>query len=252
MQQEESNIRTNSTFLVKAKNLLLAIAGLMIALGSWNDTKDLVINMYEEGISRFTNEVEYNRLNKLRIGFTEQYTDDILGAPQVIKPSKIDSDVQFYYYSNNKFLLITFIKGQRLSGFTVIAKQDDFLAPVVYINKDLNTSPINDYLPTQDNIITNIGSIEYFAETYELSRDLMFYNLLLGHVNYGLDASPYSQSIIEVNHKLDFGEDFDVTNVTFSPALIPNFYAISDLSNEIMIESLLSHYEMSALFGKEE
>tara|TARA_R110001583_G_scaffold18604_4_gene73854 strand:+ start:1886 stop:2647 length:762 start_codon:yes stop_codon:yes gene_type:complete len=251
MQQEDTNIsvNNNSTILVKIKNISFTVVLIMLSLGQWNDTKEAVVSAYEEVISRFTNEIEYKRINKLRIGLTEQYTEEILGAPQVIKPSKLANDVQYYYYNTDKFLLVTFIKSQRLSGFTVISKKSDFLAPIVYINKQLNSSPINEYLPTQDTILTNIGSLEYFSESYELSRNLMFYNFLLGNVNYSNRATIYSPSIIDVNHKLNSVENFDYSSISFPSPLVPNFYSITELSNDIMLESLLSNYEMNALFS---
>lgn len=251
MQQEDTNSRTknDTTMLVKLKNISFTVVLVMLSLGQWNDTKEAVVTAYEEVISRFTNEIEYNRINKLRIGLTEQYTEEILGSPQVIKPSHIETDLKYYYYDSSKFVLVTFIKDHRLYGFTVISKKSDFLAPLVYIKKQLNSAPISEYLPTQDAILTNIGSLEYFSETYELSRHLMFYNLLLGHVNYSHSESQYSQTIIEVNEKLNTVEDFDFSTISFPSPLVPNFYSITELSNEVMLESLLSNYEMNALFG---
>lgn len=251
MQQSDTDtpVSNNSTLLVKIKNISFTVVLIMLSLGQWNDTKEAVVSVYEEVISRFTNEIEYKRISKLRIGLTERYTEQILGAPQVIKPSKLDDDLQYYYYNSDKFLLVTFIKKQRLSGFTVFSKKADFLAPIAYINKQLNTLDIKQYLPSQESILTNVGSLEYFSESYELSRNLMFYNLLLGHVNYSNAPTPYSQTIIDVNHMLNSVEEFDFSSVTFSSPLIPNFYSITELSNEIMQESLLSNYEMSALFN---
>lgn len=251
MQCEDTNTSSNvgTKKIVKLKNIAFTVVLVMLSLGQWNDTKVALVDAYEEVITRFTNEIEYKRINKLRIGLTAKYTEEILGSAQVIKPSNLINDLKYYYYNSSKFVVVTFIQSKRLVGFTVISKKTDFFAPLVYINKQLNNLPIEQYLPTQDSILTNIGSLEYFSESYELSRDLMFYNLLLGHVNYGNLASQYSQTIIDVNHQLDTVEDFDLTSVSFPLPLIPNFYSITELSNEVMQESLLSNYEMNALFG---
>ena len=251
MDCEEINLETknDSKILIKLKSIALTTVLVMLSLGAWNDTKQALVDGYEIVISHFTNEIEYKRINKLRIGLTAQYTKEILGSAQVIKPSHIVKGLKYFYYDSNKFVIATFIKDQRLTGFTVISKNPEFYAPLVYISKQLNNGPINEYLPTQDTILTNTGSLEYFAESYELSRDLMFYNLLLGYVNYEHAESQYSQTIIDANQKLNMGEDVDLTSISFSAPLVPNFYAISELSNEIMQESLLSRYEMNALFG---
>lgn len=251
MQKQEALLaEKNKTKLhVKVKNISFTVVLLMLSLGQWNDTKEVLVSVYEEVISRFTNEVEYQRLEKLRIGLTEQYTIDLLGSPQAVKPSKLINNLQYSYYNNKKYVLITFIKDQRLSGFTVVSKNSDFLAPVIYIDKQLNTQPIAQYLPTQNTILTNTGSLEYFAEGYDLSRRFMFYKLLLGHVNYSANSTPYSQTINELNEQLSTRESVDLSAVVFSSPLIPNFYSITELSNDVMQESLLSNYEMSALFS---
>lgn len=249
---EENTItvaKVESTPLTKIKNLSLTIMFLMISLGQWNDTKDVVISLYEEVISRFTNQVEYNYLEKLRIGFTKQYTEELLGSPQVIKPSKVKEGLQYYYYNSDKFLLITFMNNDRLQGFSVISKNKHFLAPIVYIKKQLNSLPLSDYLPSQGSFVTDAGNIEYFAETYELSHSLMFYNMSLGHINYSLLDSTYSKDIISVNDVLNMGDDFDFSTLSFSTPLIPNFYAITELPSEVIFEALLSNYEMSNLFA---
>jgi len=246
---DDSAEKSENELLTKLKNIGIAVVIVMLSLGQWDDSKDAVVSVYEEVISRFTNIIEYKRLDKLRIGLTEQYTQKILGPPQVIKASKLIEDLQFYYYDDNKFLLISFIKNKRLSGFTLISKNSDFLAPVAYIKKQLNSAPIGDYLPSQDTIHTNIGSLEFYSESYDLSRNLMFYKLLLGHVNYTQSNTEYSQTIIDVSNQLSLVEEFDFSAVVFPSPLIPNFYSITEYSAEVMLESLLSNYEMSALFN---
>ena len=46
------------SFTDKLKNTAFTIMMLMISLGQWNDTKDVLIMGYEEVVSRFTNQVE--------------------------------------------------------------------------------------------------------------------------------------------------------------------------------------------------
>jgi hypothetical protein len=239
------------SFTDKLRNITLAIMMLMISLGQWNDTKDILIAGYEEVVSRFTNQVEYERLNKLRVGFTQEYVGGILGAPSVIRHSKVLDGLDFYYYDSDKFLLITFMKGSRLSGFSVITKQDDFFAPIPYINKKLNKNTMPDYFPSQGNVLISANNIEYFAETYEFGRNLMFYNFALGIVKYDQETTLMSKKIREINRELDRGRDVDVEELNLSASIQPNFFAISELSNDVIFESLLSQYEMATLFGSQ-
>lgn len=238
--------------LTKIKNVSVTIMVLMISLGQWNDTKDVAISAYETFISQFTNQVEYNRIDQLRIGFTNEYVIDLLGKPQVIKESKQYSDVNYYFYNSDKYLLTTFIKLDRLAGFSVIAKQADFEPPIPYLHAVLNNKAIASYLPTQGNIETESDNIEYFAETYEFSKDLMFYNFSLGRVNYQVSQYNKTDEIRALNQQLNMGEGFDFSTITLSSSIIANFYSVSELESNASFEALLSQYEMNMLFGHKE
>ncbi len=252
VESDNNELIIQSTPLMKLKNIAMALMFFMISLGQWNDTKDVIVASYEEVVSRFTNQIEYEQIQRLRIGFTEEYVKKLVGSPQVIKPSKSDKNLQYYYYDSEKYLLITFIKKSRLVGFSIVAKQDDFLAPIVYLKKDLNNGSLASYLPSQDAFETNTGSLEYFSETYEFSNNLMFYNFALGYVNYSKTDSIYTSDLIKLNNKLNTGEDVLLSKVSFSTPIKPNFYSVTELSHsEFIFEALLSNYEMNSLFSDE-
>ncbi|WP_354624109.1 ETEC_3214 domain-containing protein [Psychromonas sp. MME2] len=238
------------TPLSKIKNIAITIMALMISMGQWNDTKDVAISAYEEIISRFTNQVEYDRISQLRIGFTREYVHQLLGQPQVIRTSKQHQEVKYYYYNSDKYLLTTFIQSDRLVGFSVLAKKNDFEAPIPYLGLFLNNNVIANYLPSQEIIRTEANNIEYYAETYELSKNLMFYNLVLGRVNYQPSELNHSEQIRAINQRLNTGEEFDLSADTLSSSITTNFYSITELDSDSSFEALLSEYEMNAAFGQ--
>lgn len=235
--------------LDKLRNFAVTLMLLMISLGQWNDTKDVVLSTYEEIISRWTNTLDYSKLSKLRIGFSSAYIDKLLGDPQVVKISNSSENLTFSYYSTPKYLLTTAIKNNRLYGFSILSLKNDFYAPIVYLNKSLNKEPLASYLHTQNKFITDFGNSEYFIETYELNHDLMFYDFSLGVVNTGSLSNGLRNEIRDINDQLNRGEDIPINKLSFPEKILPNYYSVSELPSDEMIESLLSRFEMAALFN---
>jgi hypothetical protein len=239
----------NKPFLDKLRSLAVTLMLVMISLGQWNDTKDVVLSAYEEVISRWTNTIEYSEISKIRIGFSGDYIKKLLGEPQVVKVSNISENMVFSYYSSPKYLLTTAMKNDRLSGFSILSLKSDFHAPIVYLNKNLNTSSLDTYLPTQDKFVTDFGNSEYFIETYELNHSLMFYDFSLGLVNTGSLSNDLKNEIRDINDQLNRGEDIPLNKLAISEKIVPNYYSVSELSSDVMFESMLSRFEMAALFN---
>ena len=239
------------TLLGKLRNSSVTFMLLIISLGQWNDSKDVILSVYEEVVSRWTNTLEYEKLSQLRIGYSSEYVQSLLGLPQVIKHSRLSENTIFSYYGSSKYILTTAITNNRLSGFSVVALKNDFYGPIVYLNKKLNENNLDSYIPSQDMFNTDFGNVEYFIENYELSRNLMFYNLSLGVINYGQLGNDVTIKIKEINRQLNTGIDLPLNKLTIQSEVLPNYYSVSELSTNIMMESVLSRYEMTALFNKE-
>jgi hypothetical protein len=250
-QQNTTETVQNKPFLDKLRNVALTLMLLMISLGQWNDTKDVVLSAYEEIISRWTNTLDYSKISKLRIGFSSDYIENLLGDPQVVKVANSTKDVMFSYYSTPKYLLTTAMTNNRLSGFSILALKNDFYAPVVYLNKSLNKGLLDSYLPTQDKFVTDFGNSEHFIETYELSHSLMFYDFSLGVVNTGSLSNDLRNEIRDINGQLNRGEDIPFNKLSIPQKILPNYYSVSELPSHVMLESLLSRFEMAALFNYE-
>jgi hypothetical protein len=246
--EEEAEEIQEKSFLEKFRNFAVTLMLLMISIGQWNDTKDVLLSAYEEIVSRWTNTLEYEKLSKLRVGYSSEYVESLLGLPQVRKHSKLSENTTFSYYSTNKYLLTAAITNNRLSGFSVIALKNDFYAPIVYFDKNLNEHLLDSYIPSQGEFVTDFGNIEYFIENYELSRNLMFYNFSLGIVNYGLLNDDLRNEIKSINRQLNTGEELLFSDLSVQKKILPNYYSVSEFSSDIMFESILSRYEMAALF----
>lgn len=246
--EEEAEEMQEKSFLEKFRNFAVTLMLLMISIGQWNDTKDVLLSAYEEIVSRFTNTLEYNKLAQLRVGYSSEYVESLLGLPQVTKHSKLSKDTTFSYYSTDKYILTTAVTNSRLSGFSVIALKKDFYAPMVYFDNNLNEGVLDSYIPSQGVFETDFGNIEYFIENYELNHNLMFYNLSLGVINYGLLNNELRDEIESINIQLNTGEELQLSDLSIQKKISPNYYAVSEASPDVMFESILSRYEMTAFF----
>jgi len=218
-------------------------------MGQWNDTKDVAIAAYEEVISRWTNNIQYEKLAKLRIGYTVDYIQTFLGEPQVIKPmSSLEGGI-FSYYSTPKYLLTTASKDGRLMGFSVLSINNDFTVPIVYLNKKLNEKKLDSYLSNVDNYATDFSNSIYFLEISELGHQQMFYDFSIGRIKISTIQEKVETKIQELNEQLNKGNEPLFEELTISELLTPNYYSVSDFSSEIMHEGILSKYEMKTLFA---
>ena len=250
--EEEAEDIQQKSFLEKFRNFAVTLMLLMISIGQWNDTKDVLLSAYEEIISRWTNTLEYEKLAQLRVGYSAEYVQSLLGLPQVIKHSKLSENTIFSYYGTPKYILTTAVTNDRLSGFSVVALKSDFYAPVVYLEKALNKNRLDSYIPSQGLFVTDSGNVEYFIENYELSRNLMFYDFSLGVINYGALTDDLRNEIKVLNRQLNSGDEMLLSDLSIQDKISPNYYSVSEFSSAIMMESILSRYEMSALFKDEQ
>jgi hypothetical protein len=250
-QDQETDEQEEVTLLAKFRNITFSIMFLMISMGQWNDTKDVAISAYEEVVSRWTNTIQYEKLAKLRIGYSEHYIQTFFGDPQVIKVMTSLEGGVFSYYSTEKFMLTTATKNGQLLGFSVLSFNDDFIAPIVYSDKKLNDALLDSYLPDADTYATDFRNSIYFLEVSELGREHMFYNFSIGTIETTPLSEAVGRKISLLNDQLDRGEEPLLEALEISALLKPNYYSVSEFSNEIMNEAILSKYEMKALFTYE-
>ncbi len=157
---QERSVSKNG-FWVKLQSIALTIVAIMLSLGQWNDTKDALSSAYEGFVTHWTNQIEYRQISQLHVGQTQEYVKSIIGIPQASKVSKIDSKITFYYYSNKKYQLTLAIKSHRLSGYSVVAINTDFFAPIPFINKTLFEGSLGVLLESSNkcNTLTSKGFI---------------------------------------------------------------------------------------------
>ena len=116
----------------RLKSTIFVIAALMMASGQWNDVKELYTSLYEDALAKFTSSVEYELIDKINVCNGLEYTKLMVGEPKVIKRSRIDKEVLYYYYLEDKYDLILLSKDERIVGYSILAKESGFTPQVPF------------------------------------------------------------------------------------------------------------------------
>ncbi|MEZ9199891.1 ETEC_3214 domain-containing protein [Shewanella sp. 10N.286.54.B9] len=238
---------TKVSFWSKLQSIALTVVAVMLSLGQWNDTKDAVSSAYEAFVANWTNDIEYKHISTLHVGQTQAYVTSIFGKPHVSKKSKLDSEIVYFYYGNKKYQLTLAIKDKRLSGYAIVGLNTDFQVSVPYTAQTLLSTPLEQYFSQTDSYFSDANNIEYYAESHDLGKKAMFYNLILGAVNYGNFSASDRSSVKKLNADLDRGVADVTAALSTSRKLTPNYFAVTELAPNVMIEGLLTHFEYKTL-----
>ena len=101
-----------NSFFKRSQSVVFTIAAIMISLGQWADTKDIVTSAYEGFITHFTDEVELDKLSEVRVGANLTYLETVFGDARLIKVKQPQTDLQYRYYHDAKFLLALAVRQQ--------------------------------------------------------------------------------------------------------------------------------------------
>ncbi|WP_145981847.1 ETEC_3214 domain-containing protein [Shewanella benthica] len=225
----------------------MTIVAVMLSLGQWNDTKDALSSVYKDFVTNWTNDIEYKQISTLHVGQTQDYVTSVFGTPHVSKKSKSDADVNYFYYGNKKYQLTLAIKDERLSGYAVVGLDPDFQVSIPYTDKTLLSIPLNSHFSQTEAYYSDANNLEYYAESHDLGKKVMFYNLILGVVNYGNFSPSDLSRISNLNADLDRGLEDVSVSLAASRKLQPNYFAITELAPQVMVEGLLTHFEYKTL-----
>ena len=239
--------------LKRFQSTIYMIAAIMMASGQWNDVKELYTSLYEDALAKFTNSIEYELIDKINVGNGLEYTKIMVGEPKIIKRSKIDSEVSYYYYLEDKYDLTLLAKDERIVGYSIVSKETGF-SPVVPFSEALGSSSLADIDSKAPKYYFDVANLIYFIESQELGKQQMFLNLVRGYVEYGSiselvnESVSYSDRALSAINALDKAETFgegDAGNAIKSirTLVYPNFYGITELDPKLIADALLTRYE---------
>ncbi len=80
---------------------LLSVVLLFVGLGNFTDSIALIQDVHESISSKFSNRVEYERLNKVRTGLNLDYLQDHIGEPQLLR--ELEGGVLVKHYIDDKY-----------------------------------------------------------------------------------------------------------------------------------------------------
>lgn len=241
------------------QSAVFMVAAIMMASGQWNDVKELYTSLYEDALAKFTNSVEYELIDKINVGNGLEYTKLTVGEPKIIKRSKIDNEVSYYYYMEDKYDLTLLAKDERIIGYSIVSKVTGF-TPNVPFSEPLGSKSLATIDSKAPRYYFDVANLVYFVESQELGKQQMFLNLVRGYVEYGATPelveapSSYNDQALSAINELDKAETFGEGEVdsaikSIRTVVYPNFYGITELAPNLIADALLTRYEYQ-LFTK--
>jgi hypothetical protein len=249
------------SFWKKVQTSIMMIAAIMISAGQFNDTKDILLSVYDATVTNFTHSIEYELIDKVHVGSSMDYVKSLVGEPHVLKRSKLNDELQFHYYSEAKYTLTLISADDRLVGYSILTLEDGF-SPKIPFSEYLGEKTLAQAYGETGVYSYDIGNLLYYIESQDLGKQQMFLTLVRGYVEYGAIAQDqkvgdkYTNRVTKAIENLDKQTTFaDNEQVLIAPlkhvrqTLLPNFYAVIELEPMIVAESLLTRYEFQ-LFTK--
>lgn len=246
---------TKSSLLKKSQSIVFTIAAIMISLGQWADTKDIITDSYEGFITHFTDKVELQKLSHVRVGANLSYLETVFGDARLIKTKNQTSQLQYRYYHTEKFLLALAVNQQRVVGYQLVSLQQDFMPPIAFSKQLLGQQALAEYQPFSGTFSTDTVNLRYYLEPITLGREGLFLDRHLGFVEYGAALAQYQQPLQQLNDLLLQAYDNSTLHqqtAEFRNTLIPNVYSLGEISLEQAADMLLTRYEYQAYFQPQE
>ncbi|WP_147299433.1 ETEC_3214 domain-containing protein [Marinomonas pollencensis] len=248
---------TKAPFYKRVQAIAVLIASVMISFGSWGDTKELLTELYDSGISLFTNNVEFSHLNSVKVGGNLEFIEKTYGIAKVIKLSKTKDGVEYRYYTDRKYVLAVATKKSRIIAYQVVSLRTSFDPSVPFSDFTLGSFSYSEYANNIDDYRLDNANITYFLESHSLGRAGLFLNLHLAYVGYAADYSAAStahvtsqqavasldQAVLESNNKA-----LNTALQTLRNKVRPNVYVVGDVDASTAADMLLTRYEYAVYF----
>lgn len=242
-------------FFARVASGFLLLMVVLMGLGNWADTKQLLTEGYQAFITHFTHQIENNRVASLDIGNYLQFAQKNVGIPQVIKASSLDPSIEYRYYKDPKYLLTLINKDQRIVAIVLHSLQhnnsllSEFTPAVPFTDNQLKTHSIADITSGSNLFFHDYQNVSYYLQSKELGPEGMFLNLIAGFTEYEQVQPNAFSKLNDLEHATLEGISTQVSTLTEElAAYTANFYAISEIPPEYIADSLLTKHEFNAYF----
>jgi hypothetical protein len=227
------------SFKDKLKEIIILVSIMMIAVGDLGGFKDVVFESYENIVSNFTHQFEYDNLEQIHVGSNFRFLKHKLGEPQLIKSAKYIDDIQFNYYLNEKYILALFVNNDRVVGYSVTALQSDFMPTSLVDNNKEQSAVLTDFTRLANTAGVDVNNVTYLVLGQQLGPKMLYNTHVKGVIDYSLsklDRNKLNTLLIAQNE-----DTLDIERVkALASGLKSNFYALTEYDVSLVSDSILT------------
>jgi hypothetical protein len=227
------------SFKDKLKEIIILVSIMMIAVGDLGGFKDVVFESYENIVSNFTHQFEYDNLEQIHVGSNFRFLKHKLGEPQLIKSAKYIDDIQFNYYLNEKYILALFVNNDRVVGYSVTALQSDFMPTSLIDNNKEQSAVLTDFTSLANTAGVDVNNVTYLVLGQHLGPKMLYNTHVKGVVDYSLsklDRNKLNTLLLAQNE-----DTLDIERVkALASGLKSNFYALTEYDVSLVSDSILT------------
>jgi outer membrane protein assembly factor BamE (lipoprotein component of BamABCDE complex) len=227
------------SFKDKFKETIILISIVMIAIGDLGGFKDVVFESYENIVSKFTHQFDYDNLKQIHVGSNFRFLKNKLGEPQLIKSAKYIDDIQFNYYLNEKYILALFVNNDRVVGYSVTALQSDFKPTSLIDNNKEQNAVLTDFTKLANTVGLDVKNVTYLVLGQQLGPKMLYNTHVKGVVDYSLsklDRNKLNTLLLAQNENT-----LDIEMVkAIASCLKSKFYALTEYDVSLVSDSILT------------
>lgn len=245
------------SFYKRVQTVTVLVASVMISFGSWSDTKELLVEIYDRSISNFTNNVEFSHLENVKVGGNLEFVEQTFGIANVIKKSKTVPGLEYRYYTDRKYILAVSSQKTRITAYQVVSLTSSFDPALPFSQFNLGSFVYADYADSAEDYRLDNANITYYMEANSLGRAGLFLNQYLAYVGYGAqyDGSPEvvarnNQQINALDNAILASKKSEMGRAlkTLRSDLRPNVFVVGDIDASTAADMLLTRYEYAVYF----
>ncbi len=248
----------NKHLMTRFTEVIVSVAAFCIAIGEIDATAQAVNHYYEKFVSEFTDTYDYQKLNKIHVGNTQNYLETLFGKPMVAKDFEtIDNKTyNVYYYFTDKYLLTVFFLKQRITAYTVLNFKSDFHPRVNAIEKkNLGQFAFKDLKGLIDYTLDASAAITSFIQIHEYGRQGFFRKYYYAYVGYAAHTLANTDQLTLIgeaaNLEMMGDEAFEGKFIQLQQNFRPNMYGEGEVDLNLMRKSLLTEFEFKSYFSRE-
>jgi hypothetical protein len=242
---------TRVGFWGKLSMFIVPAALIFISIGEATDAGFLLHDLYVEMYGLFSNQPEYDVLDGLHVGNTEEYAQKLAGMAEVSRQLSDGSTAK--YFMRGDYLLTLIIANERLAAYTVVVLDEDFTP--TFDNFDIDTRELGSFTYADVPIESPTFSVDesrinrYYIESFDAGRAGRFLQTYLGSIEYGTGVVPDELTLLYGAEVGLSAADSSSVRADLRRGNTPNFYGRGELELEYVVESILTTTEFGAYFA---